>query len=266
MDFMAWRERLEELSTHNGLPSVWICPDVSMIYHNVPHFSLARSSLSLCPSLPLSLSPALFLPSRFNFEDGTPATNFDTFPAAIMTVFQVRHWTILWWYRALSHMKFGYLFRFAGAFVRILHNMFCFPKTWKEPFEGAVRNMHIWHDVSELVCLQQAKKIHATRAAALQYLVGPLVLHLRPATHAGPGFATARYYTCLLEWIGVPNAPGLGSHRGMWKGPGSVSYQTPALCAFDTVVQHSGHCVHILFLDLIGCSSLWLVGLVSYGI
>lgn len=87
---MAWRERLEELSTHNGLPSVWICPDVSMIYHNVSHFSLARSSLSL------SLSPALFLPSRFNFEGGTPATNFDTFPAAIMTVFQVRHWTILW--------------------------------------------------------------------------------------------------------------------------------------------------------------------------
>lgn len=27
--------------------------------------------------------------SRFNFEMGTPPTNFDTFPAAIMTVFQV---------------------------------------------------------------------------------------------------------------------------------------------------------------------------------
>ncbi|XP_045548030.1 voltage-dependent P/Q-type calcium channel subunit alpha-1A [Salmo salar] len=26
---------------------------------------------------------------QFNFEDGTPATNFDTFPAAIMTVFQI---------------------------------------------------------------------------------------------------------------------------------------------------------------------------------
>lgn len=26
---------------------------------------------------------------RFNFDDGTPPTNFDTFPAAIMTVFQV---------------------------------------------------------------------------------------------------------------------------------------------------------------------------------
>lgn len=27
--------------------------------------------------------------SRFNFMDGTPSANFDTFPAAIMTVFQV---------------------------------------------------------------------------------------------------------------------------------------------------------------------------------
>lgn len=26
---------------------------------------------------------------RFNFNDGTPSANFDTFPAAIMTVFQV---------------------------------------------------------------------------------------------------------------------------------------------------------------------------------
>lgn len=30
-----------------------------------------------------------FLPPRFNFEKGTPPTNFDTFAAAIMTVFQV---------------------------------------------------------------------------------------------------------------------------------------------------------------------------------
>lgn len=29
-------------------------------------------------------------PCRFNFDEGTPPTNFDTFPAAIMTVFQVR--------------------------------------------------------------------------------------------------------------------------------------------------------------------------------
>lgn len=29
-------------------------------------------------------------PRRFNFDEGTPPTNFDTFPAAIMTVFQVR--------------------------------------------------------------------------------------------------------------------------------------------------------------------------------
>lgn len=27
---------------------------------------------------------------RFNFKDETPTTNFDTFPAAILTVFQVR--------------------------------------------------------------------------------------------------------------------------------------------------------------------------------
>lgn len=31
----------------------------------------------------------MFTPSRFNFMDGTPSANFDTFPAAIMTVFQV---------------------------------------------------------------------------------------------------------------------------------------------------------------------------------
>lgn len=30
-----------------------------------------------------------FLLLRFNFDDGTPPTNFDTFAAAIMTVFQV---------------------------------------------------------------------------------------------------------------------------------------------------------------------------------
>lgn len=35
----------------------------------------------------ISFSPAS-LP-RFNFMDGTPSANFDTFPAAIMTVFQV---------------------------------------------------------------------------------------------------------------------------------------------------------------------------------
>lgn len=29
-------------------------------------------------------------PRRFNFEDETPTTNFDTFPAAILTVFQVK--------------------------------------------------------------------------------------------------------------------------------------------------------------------------------
>lgn len=31
-----------------------------------------------------------FLLIRFNFENGTPPTNFDTFAAAIMTVFQVK--------------------------------------------------------------------------------------------------------------------------------------------------------------------------------
>lgn len=31
-----------------------------------------------------------FFLRRFNFEDETPTTNFDTFPAAILTVFQVR--------------------------------------------------------------------------------------------------------------------------------------------------------------------------------
>lgn len=32
----------------------------------------------------------IFFNHRFNFEDETPTTNFDTFPAAILTVFQVR--------------------------------------------------------------------------------------------------------------------------------------------------------------------------------
>lgn len=32
----------------------------------------------------------IFFLHRFNFENETPTTNFDTFPAAILTVFQVR--------------------------------------------------------------------------------------------------------------------------------------------------------------------------------
>lgn len=32
----------------------------------------------------------LWILFRFNFEDETPTTNFDTFPAAILTVFQVK--------------------------------------------------------------------------------------------------------------------------------------------------------------------------------
>lgn len=53
------------------------------------------SAFSLLSLLRLSLSPSAFHffplpPARFNFENGTPSTNFDTFPAAIMTVFQVR--------------------------------------------------------------------------------------------------------------------------------------------------------------------------------
>ena len=35
------------------------------------------------------ISFSLNLLFRFNFNDGTPSANFDTFPAAIMTVFQV---------------------------------------------------------------------------------------------------------------------------------------------------------------------------------
>jgi len=38
---------------------------------------------------PRKLFTAHHLSSRFNFEDETPTTNFDTFPAAILTVFQV---------------------------------------------------------------------------------------------------------------------------------------------------------------------------------
>lgn len=57
-----------------------------------------RMKIALHPPPPLIPPPILpwsyltlfsiFLPSRFIFEDYTP-TNFDTFPAAIMTVFQV---------------------------------------------------------------------------------------------------------------------------------------------------------------------------------
>lgn len=36
------------------------------------------------------ITSCLFPPCRFNFEDETPTTNFDTFPAAILTVFQVK--------------------------------------------------------------------------------------------------------------------------------------------------------------------------------
>lgn len=42
--------------------------------------------MSLWSSITFYLSP----PCRFNFEDETPTTNFDTFPAAILTVFQVK--------------------------------------------------------------------------------------------------------------------------------------------------------------------------------
>lgn len=47
----------------------------------------STSSSSSLSSLVIS-DLAFHLPSRFIFEDHTP-TNFDTFPAAIMTVFQV---------------------------------------------------------------------------------------------------------------------------------------------------------------------------------
>lgn len=54
----------------------------------------------------LSLTALVFISpfSRFNFQDETPTTNFDTFPAAILTVFQVKrplilheHWKINSW-------------------------------------------------------------------------------------------------------------------------------------------------------------------------
>lgn len=46
-----------------------------------------------CPWILTGLPPpkTSCLPSfRFNFQDETPTTNFDTFPAAILTVFQVK--------------------------------------------------------------------------------------------------------------------------------------------------------------------------------
>lgn len=46
-----------------------------------------RRSPSSPMELPLSKT---LVPLRFNFQDETPTTNFDTFPAAILTVFQVR--------------------------------------------------------------------------------------------------------------------------------------------------------------------------------
>uniref|UniRef100_A0A803XLW8 Voltage-dependent R-type calcium channel subunit alpha n=1 Tax=Meleagris gallopavo TaxID=9103 RepID=A0A803XLW8_MELGA len=53
--------------------------------------SQVQSLLSLC--FDDLLAPACSRPSgstsRFNFIDGTPSANFDTFPAAIMTVFQI---------------------------------------------------------------------------------------------------------------------------------------------------------------------------------
>lgn len=40
----------------------------------------------------------IILSSRFNFDDETPTTNFDTFPAAILTVFQVMTiWSLYVW-------------------------------------------------------------------------------------------------------------------------------------------------------------------------
>lgn len=44
----------------------------------------------LCCDFCSSSCSLLLLLLRFNFEGGTPPTNFDTFAAAIMTVFQVR--------------------------------------------------------------------------------------------------------------------------------------------------------------------------------
>ena len=63
------------------------------------HFQLKRAhffALTLCSCLSLCMrlgwcdsTSFYYLLLRFNFEDGTPPTNFDTFAAAIMTVFQV---------------------------------------------------------------------------------------------------------------------------------------------------------------------------------
>lgn len=59
---------------------------------------MAQSRGSLPPT------PACSCPrgSRFNFIDGTPSANFDTFPAAIMTVFQVGATTRWPWGRLLA--------------------------------------------------------------------------------------------------------------------------------------------------------------------
>lgn len=43
----------------------------------------------------VSSKDSLLWPCRFNFEDETPTTNFDTFPAAILTVFQVKVYFVL---------------------------------------------------------------------------------------------------------------------------------------------------------------------------
>jgi len=54
------------------------------------HQVLTSSHLpSVCFASYFSLPSLFSVPIRFNFENGTPPTNFDTFPAAIMTVFQV---------------------------------------------------------------------------------------------------------------------------------------------------------------------------------
>lgn len=52
---------------------------------SVSDFTSSSTCCGLC-----SASLSLLLLLRFNFEGGTPPTNFDTFAAAIMTVFQVR--------------------------------------------------------------------------------------------------------------------------------------------------------------------------------
>lgn len=51
------------------------------------------SMLQDCRRFACSLIAIVFISdssSRFNFRDETPTTNFDTFPAAILTVFQVK--------------------------------------------------------------------------------------------------------------------------------------------------------------------------------